>query len=970
MEKDEEGLGTDLDAATDSTDTDTPDCDGRTNRPEFSSDRAGGDDMDQDMSEHETLLMDTDDGDLGPAGEEWAPSKSVKQWTKITWDLIPGPVRNWIRKNEPSMWADWETMFAERRELFPVLTSFALQFKPEQRWESIRWLFKQRGVLPDVDACMFDDELCGFAEQFGKVDFRVDDDVNEVKYVLAVGDKFLSLMDGGGFSTAVRWDPLPRVVDPEDFRAGGLHKKQARSEWQKMDKEGPGVSKWVLHWVEHKVWYERLEPLKTDHSAVHSKCFDDHEKAEFMDGKIAEMVRVGAVVVLPEGQKPDVLTRLSLAPKAGSGDPWRVIMDMRPENSKYRSQKVKMEHLDHLPTILDPTDVMYSLDLKSAYYSVGVDERLGRTMGFTWRGKYYRFQVLPFGFKGSPHAFVKIGRNIVKKWRAQGPGDWHNRFAEAREESLRAGSKVMLYMDDSLGAHKYMAAAVWQRNAQMLELEALGFSLSAKGELLPFPAVKFLGMIVHLGRTVPSWHVPAEKLAAIETVSTELVEDMGEKGTVLCRKAAKCIGKMIAAARAVPIGKLLFRELNQCIYSNGRPEWGGSTRLSPQAMADLRFIIKCLGSYNRRGSPIWISSTVVPVDKLVIQDAGPRAVGYAVHTAPAELRAIDCSLDMLPVDTGLPTRWGGHVSMPSMPAVELATSIGTIELREDEAELAHVQKELLGVLLALRSRRRELQDKRVCIFVDSTSSVHYLVKWGGASIRLCRIVRAIWEVCVKWGIRLVQVSHIKGDAMISAGVDALSRPPKFARKCEADRDDWQLTGAAFEAVQAFSQQMFGGTITMDRMASRANRQVQRFSSVSSVDPDAESFSAFATDWAVSPTGEQEISYCFPPFSFIPRVLQHVQQCKAKAVIIVPEWPSQAWWVKMMQMSVGCAQFQGMTVFERVKDSRLQPVTKTISFRPLMVAIDGTVMPTLASEDRQSRGEGSTIKVRNSFREVL
>ena len=142
------------------------------------------------------------------------------------------------------------------------------------------------------------------------------------------------------------------------------------------------------------------------------------------------------------------------------------------------------------------------------------------------------------------------------------------------------------------------------------------------------------------------------------------------------------------------------------------------------------------------------------------------------------------------------------------------------------------------------------------------------------------------------GIRLVQVSHIKGDAMISAGVDALSRPPKFARKCEADRDDWQLTGAAFEAVQAFSQEIFGGT-TMDRMASRANRQVQRFSSVSSVDPDAESFSAFATDWAVSPTGEQEISYCFPPFSFIPRVLQHVQQCKAKAVIIVPEWPSQA-----------------------------------------------------------------------------
>ena len=96
---------------------------------------------------------------------------------------------------------------------------------------------------------------------------------------------------------------------------------------------------------------------------------------------------------------------------------------------------------------------MYSLDLKSAYYSVGVDPRLGRTMGFKWQGKYYRFQVLPFGFKSSPHAFVKIGRNIVKKWRAQGPGQWSQRFGNSTDANLRAGSKVMLYIDDSLGAH-------------------------------------------------------------------------------------------------------------------------------------------------------------------------------------------------------------------------------------------------------------------------------------------------------------------------------------------------------------------------------------------------------------------------------------------------------------------------------------------------------------------------------------
>ena len=106
----------------------------------------------------------------------------------------------------------------------------------------------------------------------------------------------------------------------------------------------------------------------------------------------------------------------------------------------------------------------------------------------------------------------------------------------------------------------------------MLELESLGFSLSAKGELLPFPAVKFLGMIIHLGRSCPSWHLPADKLQSILDVSNELVDGMSEEGQVLCKKAAKCIGKLISAARAVPIGQLLFRELNSCIYSSGLPE--------------------------------------------------------------------------------------------------------------------------------------------------------------------------------------------------------------------------------------------------------------------------------------------------------------------------------------------------------------------------------------------------------------
>ena len=92
--------------------------------------------------------------------------------------------------------------------------------------------------------------------------------------------------------------------------------------------------------------------------ARNAACLHDPVKKEFMHSKIMEMLKVGAVVKLPQGEKPMVLTRLSLAPKPGVGDPWRVIMDMRPENNMYRSLKVKMEHLDHVPGIIEQGDLL------------------------------------------------------------------------------------------------------------------------------------------------------------------------------------------------------------------------------------------------------------------------------------------------------------------------------------------------------------------------------------------------------------------------------------------------------------------------------------------------------------------------------------------------------------------------------------------------------------------------------------
>ena len=110
--------------------------------------------------------------------------------------------------------------------------------------------------------------------------------------------------------------------------------------------------------------------------------------------------------------------------------------------------------------------------------------------------------------------------------------------------------------------------------------------------------------------------------------------------------------------------------------------------------------------------------------------------------------------------------------------------------------------------------------------------------------------------------------------MITSGVDALSRPYKFARGSEADRDDWRLCDRAFQWLQ----QVTGVVFTVDRMASRANRRCTQFCSQSSVDPESFGVSAFAVNWTVDSMGDSAVNYCFPPFSMIPQVLQHLQEC--------------------------------------------------------------------------------------------
>ena len=145
---------------------------------------------------------------------------------------------------------------------------------------------------------------------------------------------------------------------------------------------------------------------------------------------------------------------------------------------------------------------------------------------------------------------------------------------------------------------------------------------------------------------------------------------------------------------------------------------------------------------------------VKTVDCVLVQDAGPRAIGFAVHDMK-DIRAVDAPGGLPSVEVGAQQRVPtGMLVDAVLDKHTLYASSGTIELTDVEADMHNVHKELIGVVLAVASRRLELENKRVCLLVDSTTSVAYIANWGGPSITCNRIVRRLWGICARFGIRM------------------------------------------------------------------------------------------------------------------------------------------------------------------------------------------------------------------------
>ena len=157
---------------------------------------------------------------------------------------------------------------------------------------------------------------------------------------------------------------------------------------------------------------------------------------------------------------------------------------------------------------------------------------------------------------------------------------------------------------------------------------------------------------------------------------------------------------------------------------------------------------------------------------------------------------------------------------------------------------------------------------------------------GGSKSASCNeITKIIWEFAQTRNIWL-SVSYIPGKLNIIA--DSQSR--KFSAELE-----WKLDSHVFLQITAVLSRL-SFKCDIDLFASRLNFQISPYVSYRP-DPDAYAVDAFTLTWS------SFTFYAFPPFSIIPQVLQKVSQDRATGLLIIPFWPSHAFFPSVLHMLI-------------------------------------------------------------------
>ena len=182
---------------------------------------------------------------------------------------------------------------------------------------------------------------------------------------------------------------------------------------------------------------------------------------------------------------------------------------------------------------------------------------------------------------------------------------------------------------------------------------------------------------------------------------------------------------------------------------------------------------------------------------------------------------------------------------------------------------------------ALTSFKNSVQGKSVKWHSDNQGAAR-IVDIGSPNTELHSIALDIFDFCRKFNVRFVS-QWVPRE--LNTCADYISNIIDF--------DDWYTTQGFFAHLDHI-----WGPHTVDRFANALNAHLPGFNSRFRV-PGTEAVDSFSVSWAA------ENNWLVPPVHCIIRVIQHLLVCSAFGTLVVPYWPSNAFWPFLFASSLDC-----------------------------------------------------------------
>jgi len=231
------------------------------------------------------------------------------------------------------------------------------------------------------------------------------------------------------------------------------------------------------------------------------------------------------------------------------GEKLRLITNCKEINQYLEPKPFRLENWPEMFLFLRKGMWAAKIDLKHAYFHLGIADTLKPYICIQVREKVFQFQAACFGLSTLPQQWQSVMKVFLKKWRKQGIFNW-------------------IYLDDILLLGNSPQAVQKHLQVMLQDLSAAGMVVNQnKSQLIPTQQVEHLGFVVDLRQGF--LQVPQEKMKNIRRELGKLLTH----SEMSCRKMAAILGATRSFLMAMPFLRAFTDQLVQFVNQQEQIGW-------------------------------------------------------------------------------------------------------------------------------------------------------------------------------------------------------------------------------------------------------------------------------------------------------------------------------------------------------------------------------------------------------------